>query len=69
MIRYNYLIDFVGGVIKTAVLDPPANVHTRRVSADEWTLDLEGLEKLVTPKTKMFVSQFSSYKYTVVSNS
>ena len=34
---------------------PPADFGERTVTGDEWTIDWEGLEKAITPKTKMIV--------------
>lgn len=52
---YNILIELVGGIVKTAVLNPPQDVHNRVVSTDEWKLDFRALKALVTPKTKMLI--------------
>lgn len=53
--RYISNIEMPGGKIVYVPLQPPADGAVRTSSAAEWTLDIEQLEKAITPKTKMIV--------------
>ncbi|KAL8911655.1 MAG: hypothetical protein Q9171_003215 [Xanthocarpia ochracea] len=52
---YEYLIKFVGGIVRSVALHPPANTGQMRSSADEWLLDMEELDEAINPRTKMLV--------------
>ena len=53
--RYVYLIRFVGGIVRYVPLRPPADVFARTVDAGEWILDMDEMEKAISPRTKMLV--------------
>lgn len=44
-----------GGKIVYVPLHPPESGATKTSSAADWTLDIDELERAITPKTKMIV--------------
>ena len=56
--RYVYLIRFVGGIVKYVPLRPPVDNFARTVDAGEWKLDIDEVEKAISPRTKMLVSTY-----------
>ena len=53
--RYISNIEMAGGVIKYIPLHPPPRGDTEVSSAAEWTIDMEELERAITPRTRMIV--------------
>jgi kynurenine aminotransferase len=54
--RYISNIEMAGGKVVYVPLQPPPAAGTEKSSAAEWTVDLKGLEKAMTRRTKMIVS-------------
>ncbi|KAG8526451.1 uncharacterized protein KY384_000044 [Bacidia gigantensis] len=52
---YELHTKFVGGVLRSVPLHPPSNAATHVTKADDWLLDIDELERVVNPKTKIFV--------------
>ncbi|KAL8766383.1 MAG: hypothetical protein Q9209_006817 [Squamulea sp. 1 TL-2023] len=52
---YEYLIDFVGGSVKSVALHPPQKTGATWTSADDWRLDIEELRNAISPRTKMLI--------------
>lgn len=53
--RYFYLIEFVGGVVRSVKLKPEGG-HSKVKSANDWKLEMRDLEDAISPCTKMLVS-------------
>lgn len=53
--QYISNIEMAGGVIKYIPLHPPPRGDTEVSSAAEWTIDMEELERAITPRTRMIV--------------
>ena len=53
--RYISNIEMAGGVIKYVPLHPPPRGDTEVSSAAEWSIDMEELERAITPRTRMIV--------------
>lgn len=45
-----------GGVVRYVPLHPPKDGATKVTSAADWTVDMEELERTISPKTRMIVS-------------
>ncbi|KAL8794437.1 MAG: hypothetical protein Q9195_003024 [Heterodermia aff. obscurata] len=52
---YEYLINFVGGVLKSVALHPPRGSGSKHSSADDWSLDMKELDSAITSRTKMII--------------
>ncbi|GME91549.1 unnamed protein product [Ambrosiozyma monospora] len=48
-------IEMTGAKVVYGKISPPADFDKRTVTGDEWTIDWEEFENLITPKTKMVV--------------
>ena len=44
-----------GATARYVPLRPPARAATETVSGNDWTLDIDELERTITPKTKAIV--------------
>lgn len=53
--RYVSNIEMPGGKIVYVPMHPPKEGAVKTLSAGEWTIDFDELERAVTPKTKMLV--------------
>lgn len=60
--RYISNIEMAGGTIKYVPLQPPKHGAEKTSSAADWTLDMDLFEKAVTPKTRMIVRSYFSFK-------
>ncbi|KAF1962238.1 PLP-dependent transferase [Byssothecium circinans] len=50
---YVYQTKMAGGTIRYVPLRPPKEAETKTVSGSDWTIDIEELERAITPRTKM----------------
>jgi kynurenine aminotransferase len=53
--QYISNIEMPGGKVVYVPMRPPAKGATENTSAGEWTLDIQELEKAITPRTRMIV--------------
>jgi kynurenine aminotransferase len=53
--RYVSNIEMPGGKIVYVPMHPPKEGAVKTLSAGEWTIDFDELERAITPKTKMLV--------------
>lgn len=53
--RYISNIEMAGGKIVYVPMHPPKEGAVKTLSAAEWTIDFDELERAVTPRTKMLV--------------
>ncbi|GMG56459.1 unnamed protein product [Ambrosiozyma monospora] len=53
--QYISNIELTGAKVVYGKINPPADFDKRTVTGDEWTIDWEAFENLITPKTKMVV--------------
>ncbi|KAK1778129.1 pyridoxal phosphate-dependent transferase [Copromyces sp. CBS 386.78] len=53
--QYISNIEMPGGKIVYVPMHPPKDGHIKTLSASEWTIDFDELERAVTPRTKMLV--------------
>lgn len=50
---YVYQIKMAGGTIRHVPLRPPKGTEGRIISGNDWKIDIEELQRAITPKTKM----------------
>lgn len=53
--RYISNIEMPGGKIVYVPMHPPKDGAVKTLSAAEWTIDFDELERAITPRTKMLV--------------
>ena len=66
MSRYQLHTKFVGGVLRSVQLHPPAHAATAISKADEWRLDMKELEDAITLKTKILVRLLSPFNLQII---
>lgn len=54
--QYIANIEMPGGVVRYVPMLPPKDGATKTTSAGDWTIDFDALEKTISPKTKMIVT-------------
>lgn len=54
--QYISNIEMPGGVVRYVPMIPPKDGATKTTSAGDWSIDFDALEKTITPKTRMIVT-------------
>lgn len=49
-------MELAGGIVRYVPLHPPAGSDAAVISGNEWTIDMEELASIVSPRTKMLIS-------------